>query len=186
MGVEQKHTIWRLLPWVCAWFFTSLAVWAWSSILISVFSSRKWASWWQFHLLYCMCACKEQVDLRGLSGFLSLEQIWIILPPGEKEIYLEVMAAIPKAEYWFKPNDIYFWTVTQNSDWTDASVFWAPTRANDYCLRLFPSLALPVSLSLSTTSSLKSHCKENCKAVGPVLVSHISSIARSTWNGYLS
>ena len=47
---------------------------------------------------------------------LSLEQIWIILPPGEKEICLEVMAAIPKAKYWFKPNDIYFWTLTQISE----------------------------------------------------------------------
>ena len=63
-----------------------------------------------------MCACWGQVALRGLSGFLSLEQIWIILPPCEKEIYLEVMAAIPKAKYWFKPNDIYFWTMTQNSE----------------------------------------------------------------------
>ena len=51
----------------------------------------------------------------------------------EKEDFcLEVMANIPKARYWFKPNDIYFGTQTQNSDWTTASVFWAPTRANDY------------------------------------------------------
>ena len=79
-----------------------------------------------------MCACKEQVALRELSGFLSLEQIWIILPPGEKEIFcLEVMAAISKAKYRFKPNDLYFWTMTQNSDWADASFFWVPTRAND-------------------------------------------------------
>ena len=71
-----------------------------------------------------MCACKEQVALRELSGFLSLEQIWIILPPGEKEIFcLEVMAAISKAKYRFKPNDLYFWTMTQNSDWADASFF---------------------------------------------------------------
>ena len=111
-----------------------------------------------------MCACKQQVALRGLSGFLSLEQIWIILPPGEKEIFcLEVMAAIPKAKYWFKPNDIYLWTMTQNSDWADASVFWGPRKANDYWLRLLPSSALPVSLSLSTTSPLKSHCKQSCK-----------------------
>ena len=111
-----------------------------------------------------MCACKEQVDLRGLFGFLSLEQIWIIMPPGEKEIFcLEVMAAIPKAKYWFKPNDIYFRTQTQNSDWANASVFWAPTKANDYWFRLLSSSALPVSLSLSTTSPLKSHCKESPK-----------------------
>ena len=111
-----------------------------------------------------MYACKGQVALRGLPGFLSLEQIWIILPHGEKEIFcIEVMAAIPKAKYWFKTNDIYFRTLTQNSDWADASVFWAPTRANDYWLRLLPSSALPVSLSLSTTSPLKSHCKESPK-----------------------
>ena len=55
------------------------------------------------------------------------EKIWIILPPGEKEIFsLEVMTAIPKAKYWFKPNDIYLWTMTQNSDWANASVFWGP------------------------------------------------------------
>ena len=82
----------------------------------------------------------------------------------EKEIFcLAVMAAIPKAKYWFKPNDIYFWTLTENSDWADASVFWAHTRGNDYWLRLHPSSALPVSLSLSTTSPLKSHCKESHK-----------------------
>ena len=101
--------------------------------------------------------------LRGLSGFLSPQQIYITLPPGEKEIFcLEVMAAIPKAKYWFKPNDISLWTMTQNSDWADVSVFWAPTRANDYLLRLLPSSHLTVSLSLSTTP-LKSHCKENRK-----------------------
>ena len=80
----------------------------------------------------------------------------------KKEISLGVMAAIPKAKYWFKPNDIYFWTLTQNSDWADTSVFWAYTRANDYLLRLLPSSHLTVSLSLSTTL-LKSHCKENRK-----------------------
>ena len=111
-----------------------------------------------------MSTCKEQVALRGLSGFLSLEHIWIILPPGEKEIFcLEVMAAITKAKYWFKPNDIYFWTLTQNSNWADASVLWAHTIANDYWLRLLSSSALPVSLSLSTTSPLKSHCKQSHK-----------------------
>ena len=53
-----------------------------------------------FNLLDCMCTCKEQVALRGLSGLLSLEQIRIILPPGEKEVFcLEVMGAIPKAKY---------------------------------------------------------------------------------------
>ena len=81
----------------------------------------------------------------------------------EKENFcLEVMAPIPKAKYWFKPSDIYLWTLTQNSDWADASVFWAYKRANDYLLRLLPSAPLSVSLSLSTTL-LKSHCKENCK-----------------------
>ena len=82
----------------------------------------------------------------------------------KKEIFcLEVMAAIPKGKYWFKPNDIYFWTLTQNSDWANASVFWTHKRANDYCFRLLPSSALPVSLSLSTASLLKSHCKESHK-----------------------
>ena len=164
VGVEQKHTIGRPLPWFCAWLFTCLAVWLWSSPLISVFSSGNWAPWWQFHLIDCMCACWEQVALRGLSGFLSLEQIWIILPPGEKEIFrLEVMAAISKVKYWFKPNDIYLWNMTQNSEWDNASVSWAPKRAKDYWLRLLPSSALPVSLSLSTASLLKSHCKESHK-----------------------
>ena len=112
-----------------------------------------------------MCACKEQVDLRGLFGFLNMKQIWIIPPPGEKEIFcLEVMAAIHKAKYWFKSNDIYFWTLTQNSDWAYASVFWAHIKANDFCLRLLPSSALPVCLSLPTASPLKSHCKESCKS----------------------
>ena len=134
-----------------------------------------------------MCACKEQVAPRGLSGFLSLEQIWIILPPGEKEIFcFEVMGAIPKAKYWFKPNDIYFWTMTQNSDWVDASVFWGPRRANHYCLILLPSSALPVSPSLPMISRLKSHWKENSKAFGLFLISHISSIATSSCYGYLS
>ena len=156
VDVEQKHTIWGLWPWVCAWLFTCLAVWPSSSPLTSVFSSGKRAVWWYFNLLDCIHACKEQVALRRLSVFLSLEQIWIILPRGEKEIFcLEVMAAIPKAKYWFKPNDIYLWTMTQNSDWADASVFWGPRKANDYWLRLLPSSALPVSLSLSTTSPLK-------------------------------
>ena len=76
----------------------------------------------------------------------------------EKEIFcLEVMAAIRKAKYWC------FWTLIQNSDWAYASVFWAYIRVNDYCLRLLPSSALPVSLFLSTASPLKSHCKESCK-----------------------
>ena len=83
----------------------------------------------------------------------------------EKKVFcVDTMAAIPKAKYWFKPNDIYFWTLTQNSDWANASFFWAPTRANDYWLRLLPSSALAVSLSLSTASPLKSHCKESCKS----------------------
>ena len=138
------------------WRFTYLAVWPWSSPLTSDFSSGKWAPWY-FNFLDCICAYKEQVALRGLSGLLSLEQIWIILPPGEKEIFcLEVMSAILRVKYWFKPNDIYFWTITQNSDWANASVFWGPTRANDYRLRLLPCLALPASLSLPTISSLKS------------------------------
>ena len=124
--------------------------------------------------------------LRGLSGFLSLEQIWIILPHGGKEIFcLEVMAAIPKAKYWFKPNDICFWTLTQNSDWADASVFWAYTRANDYLLRLLPSSPLPVSLSLSTTP-LKPHSKENRKGFWSLVSAHISSIETSSCYGYLS
>ena len=56
-----------------------------------------------------MCACKDQVALRGISGFLDLVQIWIILRSGEKEIiFLDVMAAIPKTKYWFKENDIFF------------------------------------------------------------------------------
>ena len=114
VDVEQKHTIWGLLPWICAWLFTCLAVWPSSSPLTSVFSPEKWAPWWYFNLLDCICACKEQLALRRLSVFLSLEQIWIILPPGEKEIFcLEVMAAITKAKYWFKPNGIYLWTLTK-------------------------------------------------------------------------
>ena len=80
----------------------------------------------------------------------------------KKEISLGVMAAIPKAKYWFKPNDIYFWTLTQNSDWAHASVFWAHMRAN-VSSQPYQS-ALPVSLSLSTASPLKSHCKESCKS----------------------
>ena len=137
--VWSKNTNWGQLPWVFAWPFTCIGVWTWSSPLTSVFSSGKWAPWWLFHLLGCMCACWEQEALRGLSGFLSLEQIWTILPPREKGIFcLEVIADIPKAKYWFKPNDLYFWTMTQKSDWVDASVLWAPTRPNDYWLRLFP------------------------------------------------
>ena len=128
-GVSKSRT--RLSDWTeltlgLFWRFTYLAVWPWSSPLTSVFSSGKWAPWY-FNLLDCIRACKEQVALRGLSGFLNLKKIWIILPPGEKEIFsLEVMTAIPKAKYWFKPNDIYLWTMTQNSDWADASVFWGP------------------------------------------------------------
>ena len=134
-----------------------------------------------------MSACYEQVALRGLSGFLSPQQIYITLPPGEKEIFcLEVMAAIPKAKYWFKPNDISLWTMTQNSDWADVSVFWAPTRANDYWLRSLPFSALPVSFSLPTISSLKSHCKESCKAFGLLSVSHISPVPRTRCDGFLS
>ena len=73
----------------------------------------------------------------------------------EKEVFcLDIMTAIPKANYWFKPNYINLWTMTL-SDWADASVFWGPRKANDYWLRLLPSSALPVSLSLSTTSPLK-------------------------------
>ena len=82
---------WIELTLMVFWCFTYLAVWPWSSPLTSVFSSGKWASSWYFNLLDCICAWKEQVSLRGLSGFLSLEQKWIILPPGEKEIFsLEV------------------------------------------------------------------------------------------------
>ena len=121
------------------WRFTYLAVWPWSSPLTSDFSSGKWAPWY-FNFLDCICAYKEQVALRGLSGLLSLEQIWIILPPGEKEIFcFECMGAIPKAKYWFMPNDIYLWTLIQNPDWVDTSVFWVPTRTNDYWLRLLHS-----------------------------------------------
>ena len=40
------------------------------------------------------------------------EKVWIILPPGEMEIFcLEIMAAIPKDKYWLKANDIYLWTL---------------------------------------------------------------------------
>ena len=46
--------------------------------------------------------------------------------------------------------------------------------------------ALPVSLSLPTTSSLKLHCTNSCKAFGVLAVSHISSMAKSTCYGYLS
>ena len=57
------------------WRFTYLDVWPWSSLLTSVFSSGKSVPWWYFNLLDCVHACKEQVALRGLSEFLSLEQI---------------------------------------------------------------------------------------------------------------
>ena len=46
--------------------------------------------------------------------------------------------------------------------------------------------ALTVSLSLPTTSSLKLHCTESCKAFGLLSVAHISSIATSSCYGYLS
>ena len=125
--------------------------------------------------------------LRGLSGFLSLEQIWIILPPGEKEIFcLEVMAAIPKAKYWFKPNDIYLWTLTQNSDWADASVFWASTRTNDYwsdySLPQPYQSAFPCQLLLPWNHT----ARRVLKALSLLPVSHISSVATSSCYGYLS
>ena len=142
-GVVKSQTWlsdWTELTLGVFWHFTYFSVWPLSSPLTSVFSSGKWAPCWYLNLLDCIRACKEQMALRGLSGFLSLEQIWIILSPGEKEIFcLEVMAAISKAKYWLKPNDIYLWTLTQNSDWADASVFWAAKRATDYWLRLRPS-----------------------------------------------
>ena len=41
-----------------------------------------------------------EVALRGLTRFLSLEKVLIILPPGEMEIFwVEVMADIPKDKY---------------------------------------------------------------------------------------
>ena len=105
---------------------------------------------------------------------------------GEGNLLFRGMCAIPKVKYWFKPNDIYFWTMIQNSDWDDASVFWGPTGVNDYCLRSLPTLALPVTLSLLTTSTVKSHSKERRKALALLSVSLISSIATSSCYGYLS
>ena len=105
----------------------------------------------------------------------------------EKAIFcLEVMATIPKAKILIQAKLHLFWTLTQNSDWADASVFWAPIRAKDYWLRLLPSSALPVSLSFSTTSPLKSHCKESCKGSWSLLSFTVSSVTTSRCYGYLS
>ena len=101
----------------------------------------------------------------------------------KKEIFcLEVMAAIPKAKYWFKPNDIYFWTVTQNSDWADASVFRAPTRANDYSLSQPYQSVFPFQLLLPWNHT----ARKVVKALGLLSVSHISRVATRSCYGYLS
>ena len=129
---------------------------------------------------------KEQVALRGLSGFLTLEQIWIILPPGEKEIFsLEVCVPFQRLN-----TDSSQMTSISEPDpelWlSQCFCFLGPNKSESLLAQIAPFPGLPVSLSLSTTSSLKSHCKESCKAVGLFLVSHISSIATSSCYGFLS
>ena len=161
MGAERKHRIWGLLPWVCAWLFTYLAVCLIKSLNLSFLI-------WNMGTMMMIPPSRLHVCLQRASG--PERAFWVpksgtnmnYSATWEKEICLGVMAAIPKAKYSFEPNNICFWTLTQNSDWADASVFWAYTRANDYWLRLLPSSALPVSLSFSTTP-LKSHCKESHK-----------------------
>ena len=76
---------------------------------------------------------------------------------------LEVMAAIPRLNIdSSQMASISDPELTQNSE--PVLLFSGiPTRAIDYWLRSLPSSALPVSLSLSTTSPLKSHCKESPK-----------------------
>ena len=116
---------------------------------------------------------------------LSLEQIWIILPPGEKEIWLEVMAAIPKAKYWFKPNGIYFWTLTQI--YKPVLLFSGLPQAlmitgSDYSLPQPYQSAFPCQLLLPWNHT----AKKAIQALGLLSVSHISSIATSSCYGYLS
>ena len=82
---------------------------------------------------------KKKWPWEGLLGPESGKSMNYFATWGNEIFCVEVMAAISKDKYWFKPNDIYIWTLTQNSDWVDASVFWAPTRANDYRIRLLPS-----------------------------------------------
>ena len=186
VGVEQKHTIWGLLPWVCAWPFTYLAVWAWSSHVTSVFSYGKWAMMIIPPSRLHMCLQRASGPERAFwvpesETNMNYSATW------EKAIFcLEVMATIPKAKILIQAKLHLFWTLTQNSDWADASVFWAPIRAKDYWLRLLPSSALPVSLSFSTTSPLKSHCKESCKGSWSLLSFTVSSVTTSRCYGYLS
>ena len=123
--------------------------------------------------------------LTGLSGFLNLQQIGIILPPGEKEIFcLEVMASIPKAKYWFKPNDIYLWTLTQNSELM--LVFVVPQELmitlSDYSLPQPYQSAFPCQLLLPWNHT----ARRVLKALSLLPVSHISSVATSSCYGYLS
>ena len=116
---------------------------------------------------------------------LSLEQIWIILPPGEKEIWLEVMAAIPKAKYWFKPNGIYFWTLTQI--YKPVLLFSGLPQAlmitgSDYSLPQPYQSVFPCQLLLPWNHT----AKKVIQALGLLSVSHISIIATSSCYGYLS
>ena len=82
---------------------------------------------------------------------------------------LEVMAAIPRLNIdSSQMASISDPELTQNSE--PVLLFSGiPTRAIDYWLRSLPSSALPVSLSLSTTSPLKSHCKESCTGSWPLV-----------------
>ena len=100
----------------------------------------------------------------------------------EKEICLGVMAAIPKAKYSFEPNNICFWTLTQNSDWADASVFRAPTRANDYSLSQPYQSVFPFQLLLPWNHT----ARKVIKALAVFSVPHISSVATSSCYGYFS
>ena len=98
MGVEQKHTIWGLLPWVCAWPFMYLAVWAWSSHLTSVFSYGKWAMMIippsRLHMCLQRASGPERAFWVPECGTnMNYSATWV------KAIFcLEVMATIPKAK----------------------------------------------------------------------------------------
>ena len=180
--MKQKHTIWGLLPRDCAWLFTRFSVWAWSSLLTSVFSCTMMIiPLSRLHVCLLRKSGPERAFWVPESGTnMHYSASW-----GEGNILFRGYAAIPKAKYWFKPNDIYLWTLTQNSDWADASVFWAPTRANDYSSdyvlpqpyqSAFPCQLLPWNHT----------ARRVVKALGLLSVNHMSSIATSSCYGYLS
>ena len=125
--------------------------------------------------------------LRGLTSFLSLEKVWIILPPGEMEIFcLEVMADIPKDKYWFKPNDIYLWTWPRTL--TEPMLLFSglPQKlmitGSDYSLPQPYQSAFPCQLLLPWNHT----ARRVIKALDVLSVSHISSIETSSCYGYLS